>query len=137
MAFYQDAPHQKRKVNPANQGSWDDEGSHYNKSSRPVHRFGPEAGQPVRGGRASDRNDYRDGRAFQGEGRGTRRNNRDSRYGNSNDRRDNRNGDRFDRPARNDRYDRSAAPRTERPAPVNRRPARPRRGQARSRLSSV
>ena len=125
MAFYQDAPHQKRKVNPANQGSWDDEGSHYNKSSRPVHRFGPEAGQPVRGGHTSDRNDYRDGRAFQGEGRGTRRNNRDSRYGNSNDRRDNRNGDRFDRPARNDRYDRSAAPRTERPAPVNRRPARP------------
>ena len=78
MAFYQDAPHQKRKVNPANQGSWDDEGSHYNKSSRPVHRFGPEAGQPVRGGHASNRNDYRDGRAFQGEGRGTRRNNRDS-----------------------------------------------------------
>ena len=95
MAFYQDAPHQKRKVNPANQGIWDDEGSHYNKSSRPVHRFGPEAGQPVRGGHASDRNDYRDGRAFQGEGRGTRRNNRDSRYGNSNDRRDNRKDDRF------------------------------------------
>lgn len=46
MAFYQDAPHQKRKFNPANQGSWDDEGSHYNKSSRPVHRFGPEAVSP-------------------------------------------------------------------------------------------
>ena len=129
MAFYQDAPHQKRKVNPADQGSWDDEGSHYNnKSSRPVHRFGPESGQPVRGGHASGRGDYRDGRAFRGEGRSDRRDSRpygdrDNRY--SNDRRGSRTNDRYDRPARNDRYERSAAPRAERPAPVNRRPARP------------
>lgn len=129
MAFYQDAPHQKRKVNPADQGSWDDEGSHYsNKSSRPVHRFGPESGQPVRGGHASGRGDYRDGRAFRGEGRSDRRDSRpygdrDNRY--SNDRRGSRTNDRYDRPARNDRYERSAAPRAERPAPVTRRPARP------------
>ena len=129
MAFYQDAPHQKRKVNPADQGSWDDEGSHYNnKSSRPVHRFGPDSGQPVRGGHAGGRGDYRDGRAVRGEGRSDRRDSRpygdrDNRY--SNDRRGSRTNDRYDRPARNDRYERSAAPRAERPAPVNRRPARP------------
>ena len=29
MAYYKDAPHQRRKVNHADQGSWDDEGTHY------------------------------------------------------------------------------------------------------------
>lgn len=42
MPYYQDAPHQNRgKRNYANEGSWDDEGTHY---SRPTQRrFGPHA----------------------------------------------------------------------------------------------
>ena len=56
MAYYKDAPHQRRKVNHADQGSWDDEGTHYHhKPAGPVNRFGPELGKPVRGNRASDR----------------------------------------------------------------------------------
>ena len=66
MAYYKDAPHQRRKVNHADQGSWDDEGTHYHhKPAGPVNRFGPELGKPVRGNRASDRPEFRDGRAFQ------------------------------------------------------------------------
>ena len=69
MAYYKDAPHQRRKVNHADQGSWDDEGTHYHhKPAGPVNRFGPELGKPVRGNRASDRPEFRDGRAFQAGG---------------------------------------------------------------------
>ena len=47
MAYYKDAPHQRRKVNHADQGSWDDEGTHYHhKPAGPVNRFGPELGKP-------------------------------------------------------------------------------------------
>ena len=70
MAYYKDAPHQRRKVNHADQGSWDDEGTHYHhKPAEPVNRFGPELGKPVRGNRASGRPEFRDGRAFQAGGK--------------------------------------------------------------------
>lgn len=117
MAYYKDAPHQRRKVNHADQGSWDDEGTHYHhKPAGPVNRFGPELGKPVRGNRASDRPEFRDGRAFQAGG------SRPERPASS--RRDNRGPQA--RPergpaARNPRQERPAA----RPAPVNRRAPKP------------
>ena len=36
MAYYKDAPHQRRKINHADQGSWDDEGTHYHKPASPA-----------------------------------------------------------------------------------------------------
>lgn len=117
MAYYKDAPHQRRKVNHADQGSWDDEGTHYHhKPAEPVNRFGPELGKPVRGNRASGRPEFRDGRAFQAGG------SRPERLASS--RRDNRGPQA--RPergpaARNPRQERPAA----RPAPVNRRAPKP------------
>ena len=116
MAYYKDAPHQRRKTNPADQGSWDDEGTHYRKTAGPVHRFGPELGKPVRGNRASGRPEYRDGRAFQtGTGRPERP---------ASSRRDGRGPQ-----ARPERGAASRAPRPERPAPrpapVNRRAPKP------------
>lgn len=116
MAYYKDAPHQRRKTNPADQGSWDDEGTHYRKTAGPVHRFGPELGKPVRGNRASGRPEYRDGRAFQtGTGRPERP---------ASSRRDGRGPQ-----ARPERGAAPRAPRSERlaprPAPVNRRAPKP------------
>lgn len=123
MAFYKDAPHQKRKPNPAEQGSWDDEGTHYRKPAAPVHRFGPQMGQPMRSDRASGRPDFRDGRAFQtGSGRPDRRS--DQNHAPQGGRR----GEPFDSAPRADRRPprRDNAPRTERtPAPVARRAPRP------------
>lgn len=80
MAFYKDAPGSKKKTNYAFQGSWDDEGTHYNGA----RRFGPESSH---GSSRPQREDYRDGRA--------------SYAGNRDDRRDN--GRRFERSDRNDR----------------------------------
>ena len=140
MAYYKDAPHQRRKTNPADQGSWDDEGTHYRKNDGPVHRFGPELGKPVRGNRASGRPEYRDGRAFQtGAGRPERSGSprRDSRAPQDRPQRAPRperpdrapRPERFDRAPRPERPDRAPRPerpdRASRPAPVNRRPPRP------------
>jgi len=123
MAFYKDAPHQKRKPNPAEKGSWDDEGTHYRKPAGPVHRFGPQMGQPMRSDRTSGRPDFRDGRAFQtGAGRPDRRNDRNHAPQGG------RRGEQFDSAPRADRRPprRDNAPRPERtPAPVARRAPRP------------
>lgn len=131
MAYYQDVPGKRpQKRNHADEGSWDDEGSHYRPASR---RFGPESGAPredrprrggYRDGHASyappTRGDFRRGndrqrdeRSFNDRGRDSRPSAGISRSGRTGFRRDDR--PRTARPA--DRRPRpEAAPRPVRPA---------------------
>lgn len=101
MPFYDDAPRGKKRKNHANEGSWEDEGTHY----RASRRFGPDAenDRPQRGSHAPRKSEgYRDGRASYAADRNDRR------------------------PARRD--DHRAPRREERPArPEERRPRPPRK----------
>ncbi len=82
MAFYKDVPNKRpQKVNHANKGSWDDEGTHY--SDRAANRrFGPNAEEgerDFRGGRAGNRNFTRNEgvrRPYNNDQRNTGRDNR-------------------------------------------------------------
>ena len=65
MPFYDDAPRGKKRKNYANEGSWDDEGTHY----RGARRFGPDSQND-----APRRNEgYRDGHASYAGARDSRR----------------------------------------------------------------
>ena len=98
MAFYKDVPNKRpQKVNHANQGSWDDEGSHY-RDRAANRRFGPNAEEgerDFRGGRAGNRN-------FTGRNDGNRR-----PYNN-----DQRSNNRFERKPREEQRTEQAAPRS-------------------------
>ena len=80
MAYYKDVPNKRpQKVNHANQGSWDDEGSHY-RDRAGNRRFGPnaeEGGREVRGGRVG--NQHFGPRKPYGNDRPYNRDNRDNR----------------------------------------------------------
>ena len=70
MPFYDDAPRGKKRRNPANEGSWEDEGSQY----RPARRFGPDSGdRPPKSYRPGKPEGYRDGRASYAGNRDSRR----------------------------------------------------------------
>lgn len=72
MPFYDDAPRGKKRKNYANEGSWEDEGTHY----RGARRFGPDSDsdRPQRGGYAPRKPEgYRDGRASYTAGKDSRK----------------------------------------------------------------
>lgn len=107
MAFYKDVPNKRpQKVNHANKGSWDDEGTHY-RDQAGSKRFGPNAEEGYRSNRNnnrsfSERNENRgDRRPFNGERRS---------YGD--ERRQNPRNDRFERQPRDPRPQVQPAPRS-------------------------
>ena len=72
MPFYDDAPRGKKRKNYANEGSWEDEGTHY----RASRRFGPDADsdRSQRSSHTPRKNEgYRDGRASYASDRNDRR----------------------------------------------------------------
>lgn len=142
MAFYKDVPNDHpRKKNYANQGSWDDEGTHYNSAGS--RRFGPNSDKSEQGyrsnnGRGGERRYGNDRRSNDGErryGNDRRSNDGERRYGNDHrnndgerrfERKDNRS---FDRKPQENRRPAETAPRSykefEHRAPVSYAPAAP------------
>ena len=131
MAYYKDAPKQHTsRRNYANEGSWDDEGTHYRGANR---RFGPESGYTQKNGagehrrprpegeqkRFEDRGEHRrfdaPGRPSRGEGRGYG----ERRYFEHRGPREDRPRRFDDRPVREDRPQRFERPmmQEDRPAP--------------------
>ena len=110
MPFYDDAPRGKKRKNYANEGSWEDEGTHY----RGARRFGPDADndRPQRSGYAPRKPEgYRDGHASYAAGRDSRKpTSRDDRRAPRREERPYRPDERRPRPPRNDRPQRDDRP---------------------------